>query len=87
MKERLFHDECEKAQQYVKANEKILREQYGDIYIAVHPCGEIVDWDRDELVLSKRVGLDHPNELILVNTIDGIVNEERLCLDSPEGVV
>lgn len=85
--EKKFNDECERAKNYVKTNEQDLRAEYGNDYIAVHPDGRVVDSDRNELLLSQRVGKEFPERFVLISTINEIVNNEETSLDSPEGFV
>ena len=71
-----YYEMRERAAKYVKENEKELRKNYGDSYVAVHAEGKIVDWDVQEERLTKRVGAVYVNDFVLINTIDGIINDE-----------
>lgn len=53
-------------------------------FVAVHG-EEVIDRDRDELSLARRVGRLHPSEFVLIRCVEPGPERDAL-MDSPEGL-
>ena len=69
---------------YVRGDEKRLREEYGTDYVAFVD-GKDVDHDADRFKLRRRVHKDFPEmSTYFLSTIDNIINPKVAEFSSPE---
>ena len=69
---------------YVIENQEILRKQYGDEFIAVKDS-KVLSHNPDEFELASEIERSHRSEIVLIGTIDGIINPPEIrSLESPE---
>ena len=68
---------------YVTQHQDGLRRTYGEGVIAVKG-GEVIASGSDKFKLAKEMARKHPSEVILISTIENIVNPREFFLDSPE---
>jgi len=73
----------EKQKNYVLKNYKSLRQKYGNHYIAVKNS-QVIDSDKDEMELAKRIELKFRDKAVLISTIEDIANPKISELPSPE---
>ncbi|MDP1696042.1 MAG: hypothetical protein Q8L29_03950 [archaeon] len=78
----------ERARNYVRENENALRKKYGNNYIAVLENIGVIDNDRDEFELARRMEAVHiePQRVVLINTIDYVLNPRVVEISSLEVV-
>ncbi|MFA5174117.1 MAG: hypothetical protein WC438_02960 [Candidatus Pacearchaeota archaeon] len=74
-----------KERAYVIEQKETLKPIHKENYIAVLNQ-QVIDSDKDEFVLTKRVYEKYPQEFVLVGSIEDIVNPQPVFLESPEGV-
>ena len=73
----------EKNKQYVLKNQDIVREAYGEKSIAIVDK-IIVDSDKNEFELAKRMYQKFPDRFVFVSTIEDVVNLKIFHMESPE---
>ena len=73
----------EEQRQYAIKNEDAIRQQYGTDYIAVKDC-QVIDHDKDEFVLAKRIEEKFRDQIVLISTLENILNPKANFLESPE---
>jgi len=73
----------EEQRQYAIKNQDAIRQQYGTDYIAVKDC-QVIDHDKDEFVLAKRIEEKFRDQIVLISTLENILNPKANFLESPE---
>lgn len=75
--------EFEMQRDYVIHNLEAIDAKYGDNYIAVHQC-EVVDSDKNEFKLAKRVEAKYQKDYVMISRIKDILIPRTDYLKSPE---
>ena len=79
-----YQRDRERAKRYVIENEDTIRKIYDRRFIAVVPKGRVVDCDKDEMILARRIEIGFGDKFVLIGTIDDILNPLCIHLESPE---
>ncbi len=83
MEDQKFIEYFEEQKKYVIKHQVSLRKIYGKNYIAIKDL-EIIDNDPDQFNLAKKIDERFKDKLVLISTIEDIVNPRIVNLDSPE---
>ena len=78
-----WRNACKKETEYVIKNKDEIRQVYGQDFIAVKDCG-VIDHDKNEFNLAKRIDERFGNEFVLISSLEGILNPKVVDLPSPE---
>lgn len=76
----------EEQRQYAIKNQDVIRQQYGTDYIAVKDC-QVIDHDKDESALAKRIEEKFRSEIVLISTLEDILNPKTDYLEPLEGEI
>jgi hypothetical protein len=84
---RTNQENFEGARKYVEDNEIALRNKYGSDYIAVIGEVGVIDHDKNQFDLARRMGSRthlNPEIPVLISNIDGVIHPRVVFMDSPE---
>jgi hypothetical protein len=73
----------ERERNYVIENQDAIRQQYGNSYLAVKD-ESVIDHDSDKFKLARRIEEKHRDQVVLISSLEDVLNPREVHLDSPE---